>query len=968
MGVRFRWLLLLALSGGIASAGASVPPSPIANPQRPLGSTHWSFQPMRVPAVPKVKGRAWVRNPIDAFVLAKLEAKGLRPAPSADARTLIRRLYLDLLGVPPTPEDVEAFVAACAAERVQGSGFRLTYPPQPPLPKGKGGDRTLARVVGRRKFPFPLGEGLGERSAPASDKAYERLVDRLLADPRYGERWAQHWLDVVRFGETNGFELDQDRPQAWRYRDWVVRALIEDKPYDRFLTEQIAGDELDPNDFDRRVATGFLRAGPQHVVGGNNDPAVDRQEWLTEAVTGVGAAVMGVTIQCARCHDHKYDPIPQADYYRLQAFFAATDNRDYEKITPEQKQAYETAVKANQARKQPIQAEIAIIEKPYRERLRQQKLERLAQMDPKAAEAVRTAPDKRTPEQKKLASEAQVQLNLSWEEVVAVLIPADRERRAALRQKLHAIEAEAPEPLPAAPTVADVLDPLPKVHVLKGGDVHRPAEEVQPGFLTVLGGGGPDLNAAACGGKSGGRRLALARWLTRPDHPLTARVIVNRLWQRHFGRGIVATPNDFGKNGSLPTHPLLLDWLAAAFVRTPASGRGGVGERENGRVGGAIVRKGSHSSSFPLSHSAPKEVAAERWACGWSLKQLHRLIVTSSAYRQASTSNRAGVRSDPSNRLLWRQNRQRLDAEALRDSVLAVAGTLTPQLGGPPVRVPLEKEVYDTIFTEAEPDNLWPVTPDRRQHTRRSLYLLRKRNVRLPLFVVFDSPDMMTPCAARGESVHALQALTLMNSDFMQQQSRALARRLLTSADGTPSPGEVNAKADHLRTTPIHPLRGYPGYATEGSGFRVQTFGGGAAAGVDPGDARWAAVFRYSGIQVQGAGNSGGARRPGSQRVALAAAPPREGATALAPADREERQRIERLFLLALGRPPQPRELEATQRFLRDQTTLLRERIARGEPVTRVEGLPAGVDPAVAAAWVDLCLAMFNRNDFVYVK
>jgi hypothetical protein len=389
---------------------------------------------------------------------------------------------------------------------------------------------------------------------------------------------------------------------------------------------------------------------------------------------------------------------------------------------------------------------------------------------------------------------------------------------------MHNLELYAPAPLPKALAVTDLLNPVPAMHLLRGGDPHRLGYEVQPRFPSVLSPKDAPENleiAPVQRGefKSTGRRLALARWLTQPDHPLTARVMMNRLWHHHFGRGIVATPNDFGRNGQQPTHPELLDWLATEFVTR-----------------------------------------------GWSLKQMHELIVLSNAYQQSSAVDAAKAKVDPDNKWLWRMNRQRLDAESVRDTVLAVAGNLTEQLGGPSIKVPLEPEVYDTIFTEAEPDNLWPVHPDPRQHTRRSLYLIRKRNVKLPLLVAFDAPDLMSSCGARAVSVHALQSLTLMNSEFMLAQSRGLAERLFKETGGN------------------------------------------------------------------------------------------------------ERAMMARLYDLALARKPRPVELRATQSFLKDQATIIRGRIARGEAVVKLKDLPKNADAAVAAAWVDLCLATMNLNEFVYLN
>jgi cytochrome c553 len=736
---------------------------PVTDEQR----NYWAFRRPAREQIPKVKYPTWVRNPIDAFVLAKLEEKGLTPSPRADKRTLIRRVTSDLTGLPPTPEEINAFIA----------------------------DR--------------------------SPDAYQKVVKRLLSDARYGERWAQHWLDVARFGETNGFELDAEREQAWRYRDYVVRSLNEDKPYDRFIIEQIAGDELDPDSFDLRVATGFLRAGPQHVVAGNQDLAVNRQEWLTEVMFGVGNGMMGLTIGCARCHDHKFDPIPQADFYRLQAFFAASDNYDFKRPTKEQEQFHQTAVKAHKEKLKPILDQIAAIEKPYKEKLTAAKR---AKLEPQYANALAKEEKLRNEEEKRLAKDAKRMLDVNWDELVAALSPEDKEKRAALRRQMHKIELYAPEPLPKALAVADLLNPVPPMRLLRGGDPHRLGAEVEPRFLSVLLPKDAPMRAEVSPVqrgefKSTGRRLALAQWLAQPDHPLTARVMMNRLWQRHFGRGIVATPNDFGRNGQQPTHPELLDWLATEFV-----------------------------------------------ARGWSLKRMHELMVLSNAYQQASTVDGAKARVDPENKWLWRMNRQRLDAEAIRDAVLAVSGALTEQLGGPSIRVPLEPEVYDTIFTEYEPDNLWPAHPDARQHTRRSLYLIRKRNVRLPLLVAFDAPDLMSTCGARSVSVHALQSLTLMNSEFMLAQSRRLAERL----------------------------------------FR-ETAGG-------------------------------------------------------------ERARVVRLYELTLARKPTLAESQATLNFLKDQTVIIRQRIGRGEAVAKLNDLPQRIDAASAAAWVDLCLATMNLNEFVYLN
>ncbi len=653
-------------------------------PVTPQDRAHWAFVPPKRPAVPPLPpGSHPAHNPIDHFIQARLHQAGLQPSPPADKLALVRRVYLDMWGLPPTPQEVDAFL-----------------------------------------------------NDPRSD-AYDRLVDRLLASPHFAERAAQHWLDVVRFAETNGYELDGDRPHAWRYRDYVIRSFHSDKPYDRFLTEQLAGDELaagqDPRlAADLWIATGMHRCGPVHIVGGNLDQEMLRQERLMEMVKGVGTAVLALTVDCARCHDHKFDPFSMGDYYRLQAFFAAAQYADIDIATEEEKSAYRREVEKINASIQPLKKQIEQIDAPYRAAIRKAKIEKLA---PPYRQALETPADKRTEEQKKLAAEAATLIKVSWDEIVAALSPEDRERRTALRQRLHELEASKPPPPPTAWAIKNA-DPLP-TFILKRGDPQRKWTPVLPGFPRVLTAAHPEPKS----------RLDLARWLTRPDHPLTARVAVNRIWKQYFGRGLVGTADDFGLRGEQPTHPELLDWLAVELV-------------EN----------------------------------NWSLKHIHRLIVTSAAYRQSSTT-RHGRTVDPDNRLWWRMPSRRLDAEAIRDSILAAAGTLNRTVGGPSVRVPLEPEVYELIFTEGEPDGLWPVTPDVRQHTRRTIYLYRKRNVRLPLLEVFDQPDLINPCAARPVSTFAPQALILMNAPFVREQGGALAAALFREF---PSPQQNGQRLDAL--------------------------------------------------------------------------------------------------------------------------------------------------------------------------
>ena len=645
----------------------------------PKDRAHWSFVPPKRAGVPKTKHQT--TNAIDAFVRARLEKEGLKPSPRADKLTLIRRVTLDLTGLPPAPEDVDAFLKDDAPD------------------------------------------------------AFEKLEERLLASPHFGERWATHWLDVVRFAESNGYEADGERPHAWRYRDYVVKSFNDDKPYDRFLTEQLAGDELAGKDAkdtpELLIATGMHRCGPVHMVSGNLDADVLRQELLTEIVNGVGSAFLGLTFACTRCHDHKFDPLSAGDYYRLQAFFGAAKYADVDFATKEEKDARKKRVDEIAARAAPLKRQIADLDAPVRARVAKEKREKL---EAKYRDALDTPADTRTAEQRTLAAQANTLVKVSWDEVLAAMPAADLEKRAALREQLHALDAQTPPPTAAAWSIMNAG--AAKTFVLKRGDVKLKTTEAKPAYPRVL----AKADAAPQS------RLDLAKWMTQPDHPLTARVIVNRLWHYHFGRGIVATPNDFGTRGERPTHPELLDWLACELVE---GGRGARGEP----VGGS-----------------PQQGK-------WSLKHVHRLIVTSDTYKQSATGD-GGAKADPANKLLWRMNRRRLEAEAVRDSVLAAAGTLNRAVGGPSVKIPLEPEVYALLFTEGEPDGLWPVTPDVAQHTRRSLYLFNKRNVRHPLLEAFDQPDTLNSCAERPVSTFAPQALILMNSPFVHAQAKALALAL----------------------------------------------------------------------------------------------------------------------------------------------------------------------------------------------
>lgn len=632
----------------------------------------WSFQPVQRPEVPK-SASPWVRTPVDAFLLAAMRAQGVVPSPDESKVRLIRRVTLDLTGLPPTPQEVKAFLA----------------------------DRR--------------------------PDAYDRLLDRLLNSPQYGERWAQHWLDVVRYADTNGFELDAERTHAWRYRDYVVASFNANKPYDRFLKEQIAADEIWPHDKALRVALGFHRAGPEHLVGGNQDVEQNRQEVLIEMTAGVSSAFLGLTMNCARCHNHKFDPILQSDYYRLQAIFGTTLGKEIDLAGEDEKARYETAKKAHEARLKPVKDEIAAIERPHRDRLTELKK---AKLDPALRTLLDVPKEKLSPEDRERQRNAREQSTPSWDEVLAELNEDERTRRTALRQRMHEIDLDQPLPPPAAYAVVNDDKPA-ETHVLKVGDHRMKLGTVRPGLPLVLAPAG----SASVPESIEGRRRALAEWLADPAHPLTARVMVNRIWQFRMGRGIVGTPNDFGFLGEKPSHPELLNWLASEFVRT-----------------------------------------------GWDVKAMDRLILKSSAYRQSAARRADAETVDAENKLYWRMNKRRLEGEAIRDSVMAVSGMLNPAAGGPPVRAPIEREVYDLIFTEYEADNLWPLPKDRTQIYRRSLYLLNKRSVRLPLLANFDQPDTLSSCAQRPVSTHALQALSMLNSDFMAEQSGAFARRVESAA------------------------------------------------------------------------------------------------------------------------------------------------------------------------------------------
>lgn len=570
---------------------------------------YWAYHPVVRPEVPAVIDAEWCRNPIDRFILVQLEKKDRVYVRAASRRALIRRATFDLTGLPPTTQEIENFLAD----------------DQP--------------------------------------GAFERVVDRLLKSPHYGERWAQHWLDLVRFAETDGFEHDNLRPEAWRYRDWVIQAFNEDVPYDEFIKLQLAGDEIAPDSRFAQLATGYLLAGPDM-------PDINLQEerrhvFLNEMTANVGEVFLGLRFGCAQCHHHRTDPISQHDFYRLRSFFETID-----------------------------------------------------------------------------------------------------------LFKEHPL-AEGPDEVSKARVTQNTDKTVPASQLWIRGDFRRPGPELSPQFPRVL---TATENELELGEVNSGRRTALAAWLTQRDHPLTARVMVNRIWQHHFGRGLVATTSDFGWLGDSATHPELLDWLAAEFMDT-----------------------------------------------GWSMKAMHRLILTSSTYQLASVPDETwsiaevenwehSMESDPRNYSLGRMNRIRLEGEAIRDAMLAVSGELNPKAGGPGVRPPLPAAVASTLLK-----NQWPVTADEVEHTRRSIYLFMRRNLRLPLLESFDKPDANLSCPERSQTTIAPQALHLLNSEFAQDRAQAFANRIQSSASDTsaritlaynyafgrpPSDSEIKAATEFLNAEP----------------------------------------------------------------------------------------------------------------------------------------------------------------------
>lgn len=607
------------------SVAPIAPTAPATHGIGPKSKEWWAFQPIIRPSPMPEAPVGAAANPIDRWIRAELEGKGIQPNPIATPRERIRRAYFDLIGLPPTPEQILAF----------------------------------------------------ERD-PSPD-AWERLIDQLLMLPQYGERWGRHWLDVVRFAQSNGYERDGEKPEAWRYRDYVVKAFNEDKPYDQFIREQIAGDELDRVTFDSIIATGFQRLGVM------DDEPDDRRmaefDELDDVLSTTGTAFLGLTIGCARCHDHKFDPIPQSDYYSLLSFF----------------RNLRLSAGASYTLDSPNYVPLA---------------------EPAALARWRAGKE--------------AELKALQEKLWAARDEAEKKK---FTDQIGRAKGERP-PFEFALAARERGTNPPPTHILIRGNAGTPGAEVEPAFLSVLDSPKPTLSPSALDTGSSGRRRALADWIASPANPLTARVLVNRVWQHHFGRGLVKTTSDFGRAGILPTHPKLLDWLAVEFVEG-----------------------------------------------GWSIKKLHKIILLSQTYQRSSgTENRQADAIDPGNDLLWRQNLRRLEAESLRDTMLALSGRLNPKMGGRGFFPGLSGEV---LAGQSRPGLDWDTSsPD--EVSRRSLYAYVRRTMAVPMLEAFDYSNTTSPLSERTVTTVAPQSLLMLNDGFMRQQARAMATRITREIGAEP--------------------------------------------------------------------------------------------------------------------------------------------------------------------------------------
>ncbi len=660
----------------------SDPENPIRKAFNGQRLDHWSWQKIQDPVPPVVKDTSWVRNPVDAFVLQKLEEANLPPVPEADRPTLIRRLYFDLTGLPPSPEAVAKFVA------------------------------------------------------DPSPEAYSKLVTQLMDSPAYGEHWASMWLDVVRYSDSNGFDYDEFRPTAWHFRDYVIAAFNEDKPYAQFVREQLAGDELVPEyprteaEQEALSATGFLRVGPYDnsaVKFGEQDRC--RAQVMNDLVETTGAAFLGLQLSCCRCHNHKVDPISQEDYYRLRAIFEPTQPNDtlFLDLEPVQEhiatEVYELRAAQNR---------IDAINEPVAERVKDKKISALTKED---QTFLQTYNLKRTAEGKGRYKNLRSRIEPTLEEIVAG--QNARERDSYNKALAHLKELQADRKPPTVGFLVTDVEHPPLTHLLHQGDYTKPREIVVPGVLSILD-PNPLPPAKPTRAKSSGRRSALANWLCGEGNPLTTRVIVNRLWNAHFGEALQPTPNDFGYAGARPSNPELLDWLASKFKKM-----------------------------------------------GGSIKKMNQLIVESATYRQGLCADSSDHHS------LWQGRLPlRLKAESLRDSMLAVSGLLQPRKGGPPLWPTLPPEVLGTnpgiLVENEEKTRGWYPSPPDEVNAARSIYLVNKRSLRNPMLETFDQPESNLSCGRRVVSTVAPQALTMLNSEFTMVTSTAFAKRVVADVGEAP--------------------------------------------------------------------------------------------------------------------------------------------------------------------------------------
>jgi hypothetical protein len=648
------------VKGGVpfASTKAAVRHGP--PPVDAAARNFWAFRPVARPAVPEIRNlQTTIHNPIDAFVSAKLQTAGLAPAPPADKVTLLRRVYYSVTGLPPSPADVDAFFA------------------------------------------------------DNSPDAYEKVVDRLLDSHHYGEHWGRHWLDIVRYADSNSFERDAAKPFVWKYRDYVIRSLNADKPYDRFIKEQLAGDEMDPVTPDGMIATGYYRLGLWDDEPA--DPELAYYDGFDDIVSTTGQAFLGLTVGCARCHDHKIDPFPQADYYRMLAFFHG--------VRPYGVRSAETVADASLAviGVRPDMAEAAAAHQ-----------KKLAEIENQIWLIETGFHDKLPPGGERDDFEHEMNKLPILRKHAGDLIPQEQfDKYQELRKERARLRRNAPSFQDQALVVKESGAKPPDTFVLARGNPHNHGAKVEPGFPSVLTTVAPKPPIAR--EKSSGRRMVLADWIADPANPLTARVMVNRVWQYHLGRGLVRSTSNFGYQGTPPTHPELLDWLASEFV----------------------------------SH-------------GWSLKHLHRLILTSNTFRMSDRFNPAAAAKDPENDLLWRFDPRRLTAEEIRDSILAVSGNLNlKKTDGPSVYPVIPKEV---LAGQSRPGDGWGRS-SREEAAARSVFVFVKRSLAVPLLAVFDAPDPDSPCPVRFTTTQPTQALGMLNSDFMNQQAKVFAESVKSAGD-----------------------------------------------------------------------------------------------------------------------------------------------------------------------------------------